>query len=285
MARPKGVGGRPGAGHSPPTSWRAGARRPCRPPQRSLPSCPSEVSAPPGIRGKLRPDAGRLLDSRWGAGPGRPGRGCAAGSRRRRGGRPAPGAPVSWNRACRQHAAAGEWGGEQARLEEGGDWRRGREEEGRRKGGGAGGGVPPRLGGRCASLRGARAAASPRPRSPLWRPYPFPPGLHPAAGQRGPASGVFGTEGRMLAEVEGSVHERSRDAALAGPRAQRRDVSPADCTARAEPSGLGGWGQADLPSPPPKSTKERVGGCVGALAHHKPHALPGAREARSRRRA
>lgn len=83
MARPKGVGGRPGAGHSPPTSWRAGARRPCRPPQRSLPSCPSEVSAPPGIRGKLRPDAGRLLDSRWGAGPGRPGRGCAAGSRRR----------------------------------------------------------------------------------------------------------------------------------------------------------------------------------------------------------
>ena len=86
----------------------------------------------------------------------------------------------------------------------------------------------------------------------------------------------------MLAEVEGSVHERSRDAALAGPRAQRRDVSPADCAARAEPSGLGGWAQADLPSPPPKSPKERVGGCVGALAHHKPHALPGAREARSR---
>ena len=138
------------------------------------------------------------------------------------------------------------------------------------------------MGGRCASLGGARAAASPRPRPPLWRPYPFPPGLHPAAGQRGPASGVFGTEGRMLAEVEGLVRERSRDAALAGPRAQRRDVSPADCAARAEPSGLARWAQADLPSPPPKSPKERVGGCVGALAHHKPHALPGAREARSR---
>lgn len=80
MARPKGVGGRPGAGHGPPTSWCTGARRPCRPPQRSLPSCPSEVPAPPGTRGKLRPDAGRLLDSRRGAGPGRPGRGCAAGS-------------------------------------------------------------------------------------------------------------------------------------------------------------------------------------------------------------
>ena len=80
MARPKGVGGRPGAGHGPPTSRCTGVRRPCRPPQRSLPSCPSEVPAPPGTRGKLRPDAGRLLDSRWGAGPGQPGRGCAAGS-------------------------------------------------------------------------------------------------------------------------------------------------------------------------------------------------------------
>ena len=80
MARPKGVGGRPGAGHGPPTSRCTGVRRPCRPPRRSLPSCPSEVPAPPGTRGKLRPDAGRLLDSRWGAGPGQRGRGCAAGS-------------------------------------------------------------------------------------------------------------------------------------------------------------------------------------------------------------
>ena len=62
----------------------------------------------------------------------------------------------------------------------------------------------------------------------------------------------------------------------------RRDVSPADCAARAEPSGVGEWPQADLPFPLPKSPKERVGGCVGALEHHKPHALPGAREARSR---
>ena len=63
------------------------------------------------------------------------GAGGAQPVRRRRGGRSAPRAPVTRSRACRQHAEAGEWGGEQARLEEGGDWRREREEEGRRGGG------------------------------------------------------------------------------------------------------------------------------------------------------
>lgn len=256
MARPKGVGGRPGAGRGPPTSWCTGARRPCRPPQRSLPSCPSEVPAPPGTRGKLRPDAGRLLDSRWGAGPGRPGRGCAAGSeearrqtRSRSSRHPEPRLQAArrGRGVGRRASAAG--GGRRLEAGAGGGREAGR--AGRRAG--------PRAGGRCASLGGARAAASPRPRPPLWRPCPFPPSLHSAAGQRGPASGIFRTEGRMPAEVEGSVHQRSRDAALEGPRAPggmcllriaRLGPSPrvwgvaagrSLLPAAQEPQGEGGW--------------------------------------------
>lgn len=216
MARPKGVGGRPGAGHGPPTSRCTGVRRPCRPPQRSLPSCPSEVPAPPGTRGKLRPDAGRLLDSRWGAGPGQPGRGCAAGSEEAR-------RQIRSRSSCNpeprlQAARRGRGVGRRASAAGGGRRLEAGAGGGREAGRGVGGG--PRVGGRCASLGGAGAAASPRPWPPLWRPYPFPPSLHSAAGQRGPASGIFRTEGRMLAEVEGSVHQRSRDAALEGPRAR-----------------------------------------------------------------
>ena len=168
MARPKGVGGRPGAGHGPPTSRCTGVRGPCRPPQRSLPSCPSEVPAPPGTRGKLRPDAGRLLDSRWGAGPGQPGRGCAAGSEEARrqtrsrsscnpeprlqGSTPPPGSGEESKRGWRKEETGGG--------------------SGRRKEGGAGGGGT-QVGWKV-RLAGGRAGRSlPAPLASALAPLPF----------------------------------------------------------------------------------------------------------------
>ena len=153
---------------------------------------------------------------------------------------------------------------------------------GRRKGGGAGGGRGTQ-GGWKVRLAGGRAGRSlPAPLTSSLAPLPF--SSQPPLCGRSERPGVWdlpdrgkdaGRSGRV-----GAPKEPGRGAGRSA--GTRLDVSPADCAARADPSGLGGWPQVDLPFPLPKSPKERVGGCVGSLEHHKPHALPGARQARSR---
>ncbi|XP_027410171.1 collagen alpha-2(I) chain-like [Bos indicus x Bos taurus] len=159
------------------------------------------------------------------------------------------------------------------------DWRREREEEGRRGGGWEG--DPGWVEG--APRWGARGPQPPRAPGLLsGAPTLF---LPASTLRQVREAGVWdlpdrgkdaGRSGRV-----GAPKEPGRGAGRSA--GTRLDVSPADCAARADPSGLGGgWPQVDLPFPLPKSPKERVGGCVGALEHHKPHALPGARQARSR---
>lgn len=156
--------GTPGASRCPPTSCSTRARRPCSPPQRSFPSCPAAVSAQPRTGGKLRPPATRLLDVRWGAGPGGPGGGRAAGCRRRRGGRGA-------RSACSLEPGAAPAGSpprQGSREESERGWRKEETGGGSRRWGGRRGGRASglRVGGRCSSPEDGRAATSPRPRLP-----------------------------------------------------------------------------------------------------------------------
>lgn len=179
---------------------------------RSFPSCPTAVPAPPGTWGKLRPSTRRPLDALWGAGShGRRGRArCRVLEEARWLPRPLARAR---SRACRQPWAAGEWG-EERRLREGGDWRRG---QGRGSAGRAAGGGQPQ--GAGAPRGGLGAAASRRLASAPEAP-PLSPGLR-AGSVRCPESGILGKLEGMLAGVEGSVCAGSRDAARARPRAPR----------------------------------------------------------------
>lgn len=156
--------GSPEASHCPPTSSSTSARRPCCSPQRSFPSCPAAVPAPPrtGESCALPP---RSCWTRPRA-RGRVGReGRAARFRKRRGGRGSRSLARARSRSCRQPAAAGEWGANQ-RLQEGGDWRRGLE-----AGQAAGSGW-------AEGCRAKDCGSQPsRDRPPPRHPHPFPPGL------------------------------------------------------------------------------------------------------------
>lgn len=169
---------------------------------------------------------------------------------------------------------AGEWGGERARLEEGGDWRR-EQEEGRE----AGRVVGPRVVGRCASLGEGGGPAgrslSGYPASALAPLPPLPPALRVAAGRKGPASGSMGPgegcwhkwKGRC---TQGAGTQRHRGGmsllwvAGLGPRPGSREVGASRIRLR--------WS---------KSPEKRAGGCVRAPEHPKPHPLTGAQEERS----
>lgn len=119
--------GTPWTSHRSPTSSSTDARRPCSPPQRSFPSCPTTVPGPEESRAFARYNC-RTHRTDYGR---------AAGARKRR--------SVSRCRACSQPAAQGRGEESQHGWEEGGDW--GRElEEGRRRGGRS----DPRVDGRCA---------------------------------------------------------------------------------------------------------------------------------------
>lgn len=224
MAQPKGAGRSGDAQGRPPPSYLLLYLRPA-----SLPSAPkftklSRCRARPAYnRGKLRPAAGMLLDTRWGAGPSRLGRGtppvlggsgplCSAGCSPE----PRRQAARRGRRVGRRASAAGRG----RRLEAG---------AGGGKGGGAGGRTQ---GGWKVCLAGGRErTGGPQPlRVPSLRSgTPAPPSSSPPRCSRseGPSVRIYGTRGRMLAEVEGSVHAGSWDAA-----AQRRDVSLVGCGAR-----------------------------------------------------
>ena len=171
MARPKGAERAGDARGRPPPSYILLHRRPG-----SLPSAPEKFTKMSRCRPRPARNRGKVGRRRWEAtgltlGRGAPAgqAGCAPpvlGGGKEDEARSAPPA-LSRSRVCRQPAAGGEWGGEKARLEEGGDRRR-EQEEGRE----AGRAVRPRVGGRCALLRGGRTAASRRPGPPPWHPYP-----------------------------------------------------------------------------------------------------------------
>ena len=230
--------------------------------------CPGEVyqdvplpSPPrPEPRESWAPPLGSYWTHAGARGPGRPGRVRAAGSRRRQGGRGPLRSAGSIPEPRLQAARRGRGVGRRESAAGGG--RRPEAGAGGGKGGGAGGET--QGGWEVRLAEGWADRSLPAPRASALASLPrFPPGLRSAAGQRGPASGVFGTKGRMLAEVEGSVHAGSWDAALAGPRAPRRDVSPADCGARTEPPGLGRWARADLPSHHPRAPRRGWVGVSG----------------------
>lgn len=200
-----GGGGSPEASHRPLTSSSTGARRPCSSPQRSFPSCPAAVPAPPRT-GKVAPSHPEAAGRREGAGSrGRWGTRCWFSEEERRLRRPLS---RSGPELLLQAARGGRGMGSEAAAA-----------GGRRLEAGAGGGAGGRP--RAAGWRGAapRTADRTLPTTSLCpsTPTPFPP-ASVRGGPRGTAFGVIGTLTRMLAGEKGSVCAGSRDAAWAWAR-------------------------------------------------------------------
>lgn len=200
MARPKGAKRAGDARGRPPPSYILLHRRPG-----SLPSAPEKFTKMSRCRPRPARNGGKVGRRREAAGltlgRGAPA-GRAGGCRRRQGGRgplrSAGSSPEPRLQAARRGRGVGRResaAGVGRRLEAG---------AGGGKGGGAGGETQGGWEVRLAEGWADRSLPAP-PASALAPLLRFPPGLRSAAGQRGPASGVFGTKGRMLAEVEGSV--------------------------------------------------------------------------------